>query len=99
MNVDVGDSVNFALSFEFISENMKNFIDDINYPRNMTIDDVAEFHCRFERIHPFLDGNGRIGRLIMLKQCIENNITPFIINNNTKDEYINSMKMYHQTGL
>jgi Fic family protein len=65
----------------------------------MSIDDICEFHCRFEKIHPFLDGNGRIGRLIMLRQCILNNVGLFIVNNETRNEYINSLKLYHQTGF
>lgn len=98
-NVEVGDSENFALSFQYIEEHMINFINDFNYKRKITIDDVCEFHCRFERIHPFLDGNGRIGRLIMLKQCLMNNVTPFLIDNDTRSEYINSLKLYHQTNF
>lgn len=98
-NVEVGDSENFALSFQYIEEHMINFINDFNYKRKITIDDVCEFHCRFERIHPFLDGNGRIGRLIMLKQCLMNNIAPFIIDNDTRSEYINSLKLHHQTNF
>jgi Fic family protein len=78
---------------------MLNFLNDINYKRQMTIEDISEFHCRFEKIHPFLDGNGRIGRLIMLRQCILNNVDLFIINTDTRGEYINSLKLYHQTGF
>jgi Fic family protein len=65
----------------------------------MQLEDICEFHCRFEKIHPFLDGNGRIGRLIMLRQCLQNNITPFIIDNDTRSEYINALKMYHKTNF
>jgi Fic family protein len=78
---------------------MLNFLNDINYNRKMSIDDICEFHCRFEKIHPFLDGNGRIGRLIMLRQCILNNVGLFIVSNETRNEYINSLKLYHQTGF
>jgi Fic family protein len=99
INVDVGDSINFSLSFELIEESMLNFLNDINYKRKMSIDDICEFHCRFEKIHPFLDGNGRIGRLIILRQCILNNIGLFIISSETRQEYINSLRLYHQTGF
>jgi Fic family protein len=85
------------MSLEYVEEHMVNFINDINYEREMQLEDICEFHCRFEKIHPFLDGNGRIGRLIMLRQCLQNNITPFIIDNDTRGEYINALKMYHKT--
>jgi Fic family protein len=78
---------------------VKNIIDDINYIENISLDDICEFHCRFEKIHPFQDGNGRIGRLVMLKQCLQANIIPFFINNNTREEYINCMKLFHRTGM
>ena len=44
-----------------------------------TIKDIIEFHARFEKIHPFQDGNGRVGRIIAFKECLKNNIIPFII--------------------
>lgn len=50
--------------------------------------DIAEFHAKFENIHPFQDGNGRVGRMIILKQCLDNNITPIIIRDINKVEYI-----------
>lgn len=54
--------------------------------------DIAEFHAEFEKIHPFYDGNGRIGRLIMLKQCLENDIVPFFINEECKHFYYVGLK-------
>ena len=54
--------------------------------------DFAEFHATFEKIHPFYDGNGRIGRLIMLKQCLANNIVPFFINEDIKHFYYVGLK-------
>lgn len=56
-----------------------------------SFEDVVEFHVRFERIHPFQDGNGRIGRLIMLKECLTNGIIPFVI--------ADDMKFYYYRGL
>jgi len=54
--------------------------------------DIAEFHVSFEKIHPFYDGNGRIGRLLMLKQCLANSIVPFFINEDTKYFYYIGLK-------
>ena len=57
----------------------------------LTLEDILDFHVRFERIHPFQDGNGRVGRLIMFKECLRNAIVPFIIT----DE----LKMFYYRGL
>ena len=53
----------------------------------ITIKDIVELHAEFEIIHPFQDGNGRVGRLIALKECLRNNIIPFIIEDNKKSFY------------
>ena len=52
-----------------------------------TLEDIVDFHVRFERIHPFQDGNGRVGRLVMFKECLANNIVPFIITDEIKAFY------------
>ena len=66
-------------------------IADYNALTHATFEDIIAFHVRFERIHPFQDGNGRIGRLLMFKECLRHNIVPFII-----DE---SHKMFYYRGL
>jgi len=61
---------------------------------NVTFDDIVEFHYRFERIHPFQDGNGRIGRLIMFKECLKNDIMPLIVDNEVKAFYYRGLAEY-----
>ena len=64
-----------------------------------SLDDILDFHVRFERIHPFQDGNGRVGRLIMFKECLKYNIVPFIIEENLKLFYYRSLKeWYNEKG-
>ena len=60
----------------------------------VTIKDIIEFHVRFERIHPFGDGNGRVGRIIMFKECLKNNIMPFIVLDKDKPYYMRGLKEY-----
>lgn len=70
---------------------IKSLLDEYNSKNKITFDDILDFHVRFEKIHPFQDGNGRVGRLIMFKECLKNNIVPFIIS----DE----LKMYYYRGI
>lgn len=76
---------------ENVAKEMKQLLTTYNSLKDKTIEDIIEFHYHFENIHPFQDGNGRIGRLIMFKECLANNIVPFII----EDE----IKMYYYRGL
>lgn len=62
--------------------------------KNITIEDIIDFHVKFERIHPFGDGNGRVGRIIMFKECLKNNIMPFIILDSDKAYYMRGLKEY-----
>lgn len=66
---------------------MNELIKNYNAKENITIEDIVEFHVDFENIHPFQDGNGRIGRLIALKECLRFNIVPFIIEDSKKSFY------------
>lgn len=60
----------------------------------VTLEDIINFHVRFERIHPFGDGNGRVGRMIMFKECLKNNIMPFIILDKDRPYYMRGLKEY-----
>lgn len=62
--------------------------------RNPLFDDILDFHVRFEKIHPFYDGNGRVGRLIMFRECLKNDIVPFFIHDNYKMEYYNGLHQW-----
>jgi Fic family protein len=72
-------------------KNLLNWYDKIN---EKTLEDIIEFHVRFERIHPFQDGNGRVGRMVMFRECLYNNIMPFYIEDRNKDFYIRGIREY-----
>lgn len=82
-----------------VSGKMKKLLLEYNKKNNKTLDDILDFHVQFERIHPFQDGNGRIGRLIMFKECLKYNIVPFIIEDNIKMFYYRGLKeWYRESG-
>ena len=66
---------------------MKRIIESYNSKSEVNINDIVDFHAEFEYIHPFQDGNGRVGRLIALKECLHHNIVPFIIEESKKEYY------------
>lgn len=70
---------------------IKTLLKEYNSKSKITFDDILDFHVRFESIHPFQDGNGRVGRLIMFKECLKHNIVPFIITE--------ELKMYYYRGI
>ena len=70
-----------------------------NSLKEITLEDIIEFHYRFETIHPFSDGNGRVGRMIMFKECLRNNIMPFIILDYHKSFYLRGLKEYKNDSL
>lgn len=76
---------------ELVSEQMKALLAAYNKKKYRTFAELLEFHYAFESIHPFQDGNGRVGRLILFKECLKNNIVPFII-----DE---ELKLFYYRGL
>ena len=73
-----------------ISNDIENLLYRFN-SNSMSLEDIAEFHILFERIHPFTDGNGRVGRLIMAFQSIQNNIVPPLIENEHRKEYLEAI--------
>lgn len=66
--------------------------------QNITLSTLAEFHARYEIIHPFQDGNGRTGRMILFRECLCHEIAPFIIEDANCPEYLESLKVYRNTG-
>lgn len=76
---------------EDVANKIKELLKNYNQKDEHTLEEIIDFHYRFETIHPFQDGNGRVGRLIMFMECLKNNIVPFII-----DE---ELKMFYYRGL
>ncbi len=69
---------------EEVSTKMKVLLGEYARKNEITFEDILDFHVKFERIHPFQDGNGRVGRLLMFKECLKHNIVPFIIEDDLK---------------
>ena len=77
---------------EKVKSTIEKLLNEYNKKQTVSfLDDILDFHVKFERIHPFQDGNGRVGRIIMFKECLKYNIVPFIIEDN--------LKMYYYRGL
>lgn len=90
---EVGD-MDTALPEE-VGDRMKELLTKYNSRKEKTLEDILDFHVKFERIHPFQDGNGRVGRLIMFKECLKYNIVPFIIDDNLKLFYYRGLKEWN----
>ena len=91
---EVGGRV--TTSPEKVEDEVKSLIEWYNNIKNKTLKDIIEFHYRFECIHPFQDGNGRVGRLLMFKECLKYNIVPFIIDDKLKTFYYRGLKEWKQ---
>ncbi len=77
---------------EEVADNMKALLTAYHAQGEKTLEDILDFHVRFERIHPFQDGNGRVGRLILFKECLKYDIVPFIIEDDLKLFYYRGLK-------
>ena len=77
-----------------VADDMKALLSWYDKIDKKKIEDIIEFHVKFEKIHPFQDGNGRVGRMIIFRECLYNDIMPFFIEDKNKDFYIRGIKEY-----
>ena len=84
---------------ENVEEEIDSLLNNYNSKKNITLEDIIDFHYKFECIHPFGDGNGRVGRIIMFKECLKNNIMPFIILDDDKAYYMKGLKEYNNDKM
>lgn len=91
---EVGGRV--TTSPENVEEEIKKLLIWYNSIENKTLENIIEFHYKFEYIHPFQDGNGRVGRLLMFKEFLKNNIVPFIIDDKLKMFYYKGLKKWEE---
>jgi Fic family protein len=77
---------------EDVKDEISKLLKSYNAKKIKTLDDILDFHFQFEKIHPFQDGNGRIGRLIMFKECLANGIVPFVITDDLKYFYYRGLQ-------
>ena len=80
---------------ERVHEEMKALLSEYNAKKKKTFEDIVDLHQRFEAIHPFQDGNGRVGRLVMFKECLTNGEVPFIITDDLKMFYYRGLKQWN----
>lgn len=81
---------------ENVQDEISKLLNSYKTKKDKTLEDIIDFHANFERIHPFQDGNGRVGRLIMFKECLKHNIVPFIIEEDLKIYYYRGLSEWHK---
>ena len=81
-------------SLEKVEEEIDELLAQYNSKTNINLENIIDFHYSFEKIHPFGDGNGRVGRIIMFKECLKNNIMLFIVLDDDKSYYMRGLKEY-----
>ena len=84
---------------EDVEKDLDNLLKSYHNKQTITLEDIIEFHYNFEKIHPFGDGNGRVGRMIMFKECLKNNIMPFIVLDKDKPYYMRGLKNYNEDKM
>ena len=84
---------------EDVEKDLDILISEYGEMDEITLEDIIDFHYKFELIHPFGDGNGRVGRMIMFKECLRNNIMPFIVLDNDKPYYMRGLKNYKEDKM
>lgn len=84
---------------EDVEKDLDILLNKYNNLKKVTLEDIINFHYRFEVIHPFGDGNGRVGRMIMFKECLKNNIMPFIVLDNDKPFYMRGLKNFKEDKM
>ena len=84
---------------EDVENDLDILISEYEEMAEITLEDIIDFHYKFELIHPFGDGNGRVGRMIMFKECLRNNIMPFIVLDNDKPYYMRGLKNYKEDKM
>ena len=84
---------------EKVEKEIEKLLREYNSKKNITLEDIVDFHYKFEKIHPFSDGNGRVGRIIMFKECLKNNIMPFIVLDSDKAYYMRGLREYEKDKM